>query len=155
MERTRKQIAKSLDHKCDDCGIIVLGNIGKLKIHVVRYHSAMKHPKICKDCGNSSHPKCGSMEINHKGLKELQKYMEYKQTRLAEVNKEFNDKKLDKKLKGHIESYIQFTNLSCNICEIVGFNSSAGVSRHIETVHGPQNKLFCYSKSCSNVVFKC
>ena len=72
MAGTRKQSAKSLDHKCDVCGTVVLGNISKLKYHIVRFHSAMKNPKICKHCGNSSNhggAKFGSKGINHGGLK--------------------------------------------------------------------------------------
>ena len=71
--------------------------------------------------------------------------MQNKENRLAEVIKEFNDRKLEKELKEHIDSYIKFTDLSCNVCELFGFNTSAGVSKHVETVHGPQNKLLCDS----------
>ena len=163
MEGSKKQaVNKSINYNCKICGNTVLGSIYKLKQHLISRHSNIKHPNRCKKCGNKYNSgrlkhqlpdgKCRSTTIDKDGLKEMQDYQKLRNKRWIDLNKEFDSQKRDREDKeklNYVRTYLVFTVLRCDVCEIDQFESSLGVSRHVELKHGPQIMLSCKESACS------
>ena len=163
--RQNQAFTKSMNHNCNICGIIVLGSIYKLKLHILRCHSNIENPKRCKNCGNKSHmggskkgqrKKCTSTIIDKEGLKEIKQYTTLTNERWMDLTKEYDAKRMERedKAKLHfVHTNLIFPNLRCDVCELNQFQSSLGVLRHVERVHGPQMMLSCQENTCSEKKF--
>ena len=156
MGGVRKQSAISLDHTCSFCGVLIRGSINHLVMHIVKRHSEIKSPKRYKKCGHKieAHIKtvtCDKTTFDVDGLREIQEWNQHKKLRYAEVQQQFEKQRVVKELNSQLDSYGQFNSLTCDICDIVGFNSSTGVFQYVEKVHGPQNQLVCEHETCLKV----
>ena len=153
MEGVKQKQVRRDGNTCSSCGAFIRGDTSRLIAHIVIHHSEMKDPKRNNKCGHRigvhKTMKCIGSDVD--GLKEIKEWIQYKTNRFAEVTQELKRQKFQNKLTFKIDLYPQFSNLTCDICDIGAFNSSTGVYKHVEKVHGPHNQLVCEKETCTLV----